>query len=44
VALAAAIFEKPTLVLEMSKLAKDVKLATDRLGAAMRTIVQSLPM
>jgi hypothetical protein len=44
VALAAAIFEKPTLVLEMSKLAKDVKLATDQLGAAMRTIVQSLPM
>ena len=44
VALAAAIFEKPTLVLEMSKLAKDVKLATDRLGAAMRTIVDALPM
>ena len=44
VALGAALFEKPTLALEMNKLGKNIKVATEKLGAAVRLIVQSLPM
>jgi hypothetical protein len=44
VALGAALFEKPMLALEMNKLGKNIKIATDKLGAAVRLIVQSLPM
>jgi hypothetical protein len=32
------------LALEMNKLGKNIKVATDKLGAAVRLIVQSLPM